>query len=226
MPNLVQGPVSNMDNHASGATNSEKPKATRDQFLERLATSNLTAVQAYMRHHPADEEASGMKLISTLILSKIKSRSYGPWLQTLQYPSTREGPLFGPNKTSYSTEVVEYIQHVCAMNCYRQFSPEELRLNDYHREQDPRSSSAPRPLAGTSTEVSAPEQPAHTTQASKFKQTSLPTNEAVTASRMGSYQRLGALLTMLLLGLVLGLTFDFQRNLLQSVFCTKALRLG
>ncbi|KAL8781445.1 MAG: hypothetical protein Q9213_005997 [Squamulea squamosa] len=44
----------------------------RDQVLERLATSNLKAIEAYIAHHPDDEGAKVVQLNSSLILSQIK----------------------------------------------------------------------------------------------------------------------------------------------------------
>ncbi|KAL8847603.1 MAG: hypothetical protein Q9221_007380 [Calogaya cf. arnoldii] len=300
MPNLVQGPVSRTNNHASDLTNSEKAKTTSNQVLERLASTNLKALEAYIVHHPADEEAKALRLSSTFILSKMKSDSDKPELYvatrgtSLQVPDTRDIPfeplkvlgsiisieeyfhhicamecyrnfspeelhlkdyhqgwdrcsalslhslhgastaatglqvpntfgiIFAPSKVGYHTAVEEYFHHICAMDRYRNFSPEELRLNDYHREP------AGAPFGRVSTDVPGSEHPENLNQASDTKEILTTTDTAAAGlpavSTAPTSIKIGWLLTILLLGFLLGLAVDFHLNQLQSLFCTKALR--
>ncbi|KAI4261661.1 MAG: hypothetical protein L6R42_003139 [Xanthoria sp. 1 TBL-2021] len=126
-----------MENLGFELTNMESIAIIRSQVLERMATSNLKAIEGYIAHQPADEEAKAIQLNSTLILSKIKSGKKVIWSQAatgdlgLQVPTTQEVPPYEPSSIYVQTGI-ESFQHICAMDRYRDFSPEELRLNAYH----------------------------------------------------------------------------------------------
>lgn len=125
-----------MENLGFELTNMESTATIRARVLERIATSNLKAIEGYIAHQPADEEAKAIQMNSIRILSKVKSGRKVTWSQAatgdigLQVPTTREVP-FEPSSIRVQTGI-ESFQHICAMNRYRDFSPEELRLNAYH----------------------------------------------------------------------------------------------
>ncbi|KAL9028431.1 MAG: hypothetical protein Q9180_007167 [Flavoplaca navasiana] len=143
-----------MENLGFEVTNMESPEMIRARTLERLATSNLKAIEGYIAHHPADEGAkailSNSKSILSTIKSKIQSTTNDPWPKAaetgdigLQVPSTREIP-FAPPRISIQVPTEEHFHHICAMNAYRRFSPEELHLEAYRREHNLHSSPHPR----------------------------------------------------------------------------------
>ena len=143
-----------MENLGFEMTNMELPEMIRARTLERLATSNLKAIEGYIAHHPADEGAkiilSNSKSILSMIKSKIQSATDDSWPKAaetgdigLQVPSTRE-ILFAPRRISIQVPTEEHFHHICAMNHYCRFSPEELHLEAYHREHNLHSSPHPR----------------------------------------------------------------------------------
>ncbi|KAI4270262.1 MAG: hypothetical protein LQ337_006783 [Flavoplaca oasis] len=142
-----------MENLGFDMTNMESPETIRARTLERLATSNLKAIEGYIAHHPADEGAkailSNSKSILSVIKSKIQSSTNNPWLKAaqtgdigLQVPSIREIP-FNPPRISIQVPIEEHFHHICAMNHYCRFSPEELHLEAYRRERNLHSSPHP-----------------------------------------------------------------------------------
>ncbi len=144
-----------MENLGFEVTNMmESPEMIRARTLERLATSNLKAIEGYIAHHPADEGAkvilSNSKSILSMIKSKIQSSTNDPCPKAaetgdigLQVPSTREIP-FAPPRISIQVPTEEHFHHICAMNHYHRFSPEELNLEAYRREHNLNSSPHPR----------------------------------------------------------------------------------
>ncbi|KAI4268704.1 MAG: hypothetical protein L6R38_007749 [Xanthoria sp. 2 TBL-2021] len=125
-----------MENLSFELTNMDSTATIRARVLERIATSNLKAIEGYIAHQPADEEAKAIQLNSIRILSKVKSGREVIWSQAatgdigLQVLTTQEIP-FEPSSICVQTGIVSF-QHICAMDRYRDFSPEELRLNTYH----------------------------------------------------------------------------------------------
>ena len=120
----------------------ESLEIIRDQVLERLATSNLKAIEGYIAYHPTDEDARVIRANSLLILSKIKAGrkmifpraaapigDIGP-----QVPNTGDEAPFEPPSIRIQSEI-RTIQHICAMDRYRGISPEELRLSEYQLRQ-------------------------------------------------------------------------------------------
>ncbi|KAL8980554.1 MAG: hypothetical protein Q9205_004395 [Flavoplaca limonia] len=143
-----------MENLGFEVTNMESPEMIRARTLERLATSNLKTIEGYIAHHPADEGAkiilSNSKSILSMIKSKIHSSTNDPWPKAaetgdigLQVPSTREIP-FAPPRISIQVPTEEHFHHICAMNHYRRFSPEELHLEAYRRKHNLHSTPDPR----------------------------------------------------------------------------------
>ncbi|KAL8768248.1 MAG: hypothetical protein Q9209_005479 [Squamulea sp. 1 TL-2023] len=95
--------ISGMDCLKTELMSFESVEKIRDQVLERLATSNLKAIEAYIAHHPADEEAKVIQLNSSLILSEIKSGKNLSWPTAVisdagaQLLDTQEDPFETPN---------------------------------------------------------------------------------------------------------------------------------
>ena len=131
-----------MENRGFELADTESMEIIRDQVLERMATSNLKAIDGYIAYHPTDEDARVIRSNSVLILSKIKAGrkmifpraaapigDIGP-----QVPNTGDEVPFEPPTIHIESEM-ETIQHICAMDRYRGISPEELRLSEYQLRQ-------------------------------------------------------------------------------------------
>ncbi|CAL8581653.1 hypothetical protein XPA_007341 [Xanthoria parietina] len=62
-----------MENRGFELDDAESMEIVHDQVLERMATSNLKAIEGYIAYHPTDEDARVIRSNSILILSKIKA---------------------------------------------------------------------------------------------------------------------------------------------------------
>ena len=131
-----------MENRGFELDDAESMEIIRDQVLERMATSNLKAIEGYIAYHPTDEDARVIRSNSMLILSKIKAgremifpRAAAPIGDIgLQVPNTGDEVPFEPPSIRMQSEI-KFIQHICAMDRYRGISPEELRLSEYQLRQ-------------------------------------------------------------------------------------------
>ena len=131
-----------MENRGFELDDAESMEIIRDQVLERMATSNLKAIEGYIAYHPTDEDARVIRSNSILILSKIKAGRKMIFPRTAapigdigpQVPITGDEVPFEPPTIHIESEM-ETIQHICAIDRYRGISPEELRLSEYQLRQ-------------------------------------------------------------------------------------------
>ena len=131
-----------MENRGFELDDAESMEIIRDQVLERMATSNLKAIEGYIAYHPTDEDARVIRSNSILILSKIKAGRKMIFPRTAapigdvgpQVPITGDEVPFEPPSIRMQSEI-KFIQHICAMDRYRGISPEELRLSEYQLRQ-------------------------------------------------------------------------------------------
>ena len=131
-----------MENRGFELDDAESMEIVRDQVLERMATSNLKAIEGYIAYHPTDEDARVIRSNSILILSKIKAGRKMIFSRTAapigdigpQVPNTGDEAPFEPPTIHIESEM-ETIQHICAIDRYRGISPEELRLSEYQLRQ-------------------------------------------------------------------------------------------
>lgn len=131
-----------MENRGFELDDAESMEIVRDQVLERMATSNLKAIEGYIAYHPTDEDARIIRSNSMLILSKIKAGRKMIFPRTAapigdigpQVPNTNDEVPFEPPTIHIESEM-ETIQHICAIDRYRRISPEELRLSEYQLRQ-------------------------------------------------------------------------------------------
>ena len=131
-----------MENRGFELDDAESMEIVHDQVLERMATSNLKAIEGYIAYHPTDEDARVIRSNSILILSKIKAGRKMIWPRAAapigdigpQVPNTGDEVPFEPPSIRMQSEI-RTIQHICAMDRYRGISPEELRLSEYQLRQ-------------------------------------------------------------------------------------------
>lgn len=131
-----------MENRGFELADMESMVIVRDQVLERMATSNLKAIEGYIAYHPTDEDARVIRSNSIHILSKIKAGRKMTFPRTAapigdigpQVPTTQDAVPFEPPTIHIESEM-ETIQHICAIDRYRGISPEELRLSEYQLRQ-------------------------------------------------------------------------------------------
>ncbi|KAL8996310.1 MAG: hypothetical protein Q9169_004149 [Polycauliona sp. 2 TL-2023] len=130
----------NMENAGIEMTNMDSPSTTHTQNPERPTTNNLEATDGYIAHHPDNKEAEAPQSTTNSILSFNKSDGTNTLPQAtatdiglqVGIPSIRNVPFKATYQQSqYQAVVHEFLQHICAMENYRGFSPEELRMNDY-----------------------------------------------------------------------------------------------
>ena len=131
-----------MENRGFELDDAESMEIIHDQVLERMATSNLKAIEGYIAYHPTDEDARVIRSNSMLILSKIKAGRKMIFPRTAapigdigpQVPITGDEVPFEP-PSIHNHSQIKTIQHICAMDRYRGISPEELRLSEYQLRQ-------------------------------------------------------------------------------------------